>query len=109
MGEYAGDYVFLPPLTGPKGTQYENICGVTIRPGSPITSGQLNITGKCQSPINLLKFFDQWYEGETVMQLQYGPTDAEWQAYKDRLSKKCGMDDLLQVYQNAYNRYSAAK
>ena len=50
MGEYAKDYVFLPPLTGPKGTQYENTCGVTIRPGSPITSGQLNITNKCQSP-----------------------------------------------------------
>lgn len=228
MGEYAKDYVFLPPLTGPKGTQYENTCGVTIRPGSPISSGQLNITGKCQSPINLLKFFDQWYDGETVMQLQYGPigvfftekddkgmwlsitedearakynksagelrngyevygpklilaeyynevfymedraierltdldqfwmpyvkdtsfypvdcvftgmemetidwhkadfeaavkeqeglwlrdggpTDAEWEAYKERLSKKCGMDDLLQVYQDAYDRYSAAK
>ena len=24
-------------------------------------------------PANLLKFFDQWYDGETVMQLQYGP------------------------------------
>jgi len=73
MGEYAKDYVFLPPLTGPKGTQYENTRGVTIRPGSPITSGQLNLTNKCQSPINLLKFFDQWYDGEIVMQLQYGP------------------------------------
>ena len=228
MGEYAKDYVFLPPLTGPKGTQYEDTCGVTIRPGSPITSGQLNITNKCKSPINLLKFYDLWYNGETVMQLQYGPigvfftgqdgkgmwlaiteeeaqsrfgksagevrnsyetmgpklilaeyysevfymedraierltdldqfwmpyvkdttfypvdcvftgmemetidwhkadfenavkeqeglwlrdggpTDAEWQAYKDRLSKKCGMDDLLQVYQDAYDRYTAAK
>ena len=228
MGEYAKDYVFLPPLTGPKGTQYENTCGVTIRPGSPITSGQLNITNKCQSPINLLKFYDLWFTGETVMQLQYGPigvfftgqdetgmwlaiteeeaqskygksagevrnayetmgpklvlaeyynevfymedraierltdldrfwmpyvkdtsfypvdcvftgmemetidwhkadfesavkeqeglwlrdggpTDEEWQAYKDRLSRKCGMDDLLQVYQDACDRYAAAK
>ena len=73
MGEYADDYVFLPPLSGPKGTQYEDVCEITIRPGSPITSGQLCITGKCQSPINLLKFFDQWYDGETVMQLHYGP------------------------------------
>ena len=228
MGEYAKDYVFLPPLTGPEGTEYEETCGVTIRPGSPITSGQLNITNKCKSPINLLKFYDLWYNGETVMQLQYGPigvfftgqdeagmwlaiteeeaqakynksagevrnayetmgpklilaeyynevfymedraierltdldqfwmpyvedtsfypvdcvftgmemetidwhkadfesavkeqeglwlrdggpTDAEWEAYKERLSKKCGMDDLLQVYQDAYNRYAAAK
>ena len=38
-----------------------------------------------------------------------GPTDEEWQAYKDRLSRKCGMDDLLQVYQDAYDRYAAAK
>ena len=228
MGEYAEDYVFLPPLTGPKGTPYEDTCGVTIRPGSPISSGQLNITNKCQSPINLLKFFDQWYSGETVMQLQYGPigvfftgqddkgmwlsiteeeaqakygksagevrntyetmgpklilaeyyneifymedraierltdldqfwmpyvedttfypvdcvftgmemetidwhkadfeaavkeqeglwlrdsgpTDAEWEKYKEYLSTKCGMDDLLQVYQDAYERYAAAE
>ena len=33
----------------------------------------LCITNKCKSPINLLKFFDQWYDGETIMQLQYGP------------------------------------
>ena len=228
MGEYAKDYVFLPPLTGPKGTQYENTCGVTIRPGSPITSGQLNITNKCQSPINLLKFYDQWYDGEAVMQLQYGPigvfftgqddkgmwlsitedeaqakynksagevrnayetygpklilaeyynevfymedraierltdldefwmpyvkdttfypvdcvftgmemetidwhktdfetavreqeglwlkeggpSDQEWESYKEYLSKKCGMDDLIQVYQDAYDRYAAAQ
>ena len=228
MGEHYEDYVFLPPLKGPKGTQYENTCNVTIRPGSPISSGQLCITSKCQSPINLLKFYDQWYDGEVVMQLQYGPkgvfftgqddkgmwlsitddeartqygksagelrnvyevfgpklilaeyynevfymedraierltdldqswmpyvqdtsfypvdcvftgmemetidwhksdfetavreqeglwlkeggpTDAEWEAYKDRLSKKCGMDDLLQVYQDAYERYTQAQ
>ena len=229
MGEYADDYVFLPPLSGPKGTKYEGTCDVTIRPGSPISSGQLCITNKCQSPINLLKFYDQWYDGETVMQLQYGPkgvffteqeegtgmwlsitdeearakygksagelrnlyevygpklilaeyynsvfymedraierltdldtfwmpyvqdttfypvdcvftgmemetidwhksdfetsvreqeglwikeggpTDEEWEAYKKRLSEKCGMDDLLETYQNAYDRYSAAE
>ena len=52
MGDYAKDYVFLPPLTGPKGTPYENTCGVTIRPGSPITSGQLCITNKCQTSMS---------------------------------------------------------
>lgn len=228
MGEYAKDYVFLPPLSGPKGTQYEGVCEVTIRPGSPISSGQLNITNRCKSPINLLKFFDQWYDGEIAMQLQYGPkgvfftgqdekgmwlsitddearaqydksagelrnvyevfgpklilaeyynevfymedraierltdldqswmphvndttfypvdcvftgmemetldwhkadfesavreqeglwikeggpTDAEWEAYKQRLIDKCGMNDLLTVYQDAYDRYAAAQ
>ncbi len=233
MGDYADDYVFLPPLSGPEGTQYEDVCEITIRPGSPISSGQLCITGKCESPINLLKFFDQWYDGETVMQLHYGPigvyftgqdengmwmsitdeeakatygksagelrnqyetygpklilaeyyrdvfymepnainrltwlqedwmpyvkdtcvypvdctftgmemetldwhkpdfetavreqeglwlknggegggaiTDEEWEAYKEFLVKKCGMNDLLQVYQAAYDRYTGAE
>lgn len=68
MGEYADDYVFLPILDGPDGTH-----NVTIRDGGAINSGNLSITSACQSPINLLKFFDQWYDGETVMQLQYGP------------------------------------
>ncbi len=35
-----------------------------------------------------------------------GPTDEEWEAYIEHLRDKCGMDKLLAVYQNAYNRYS---
>lgn len=35
-----------------------------------------------------------------------GPTDAEWNAYIEHLTKKCGMEKLLIVYQNAYDRYS---
>lgn len=223
MGEYAKDYVFLPVLTGPDGTS-----NVTIRTGGGTGSGQLSITSACESPINLLKFFDKWYDGETVMQLQYGPigvfftgqdangvwnsiteeesqakfgkgagelkstyevagpklilssyyhdyfhmedraverltdlydywmpqvkntsvypvdcvftqdeletidryktdfentvseqeglwlknggpTDAEWEAYKQTLTDNCGMEKLLQVYQDAYDRYAAAK
>lgn len=38
-----------------------------------------------------------------------GSTDAEWASYKEFLSRKCGMDDLLQVCQDAYDRYAAAK
>ena len=68
MGDYAKDYVFLPILSGPDGTK-----NVTVRTGGGTNSGQLSITSICQSPINLLKFFDQWYTGENVMQLQYGP------------------------------------
>ena len=70
MGEYASDYVFLPVLDGPDGTN-----NVTIRTGGNISSGQLTITSACKSPVNLLKFFDLWYTGENVMQLQYGPID----------------------------------
>ena len=70
MGEYAKDYVFLPILDGPDGTH-----NVTVRTGGGINSGNLCITKDCKSPANLLKFFDQWYDPEIVMQLQYGPID----------------------------------
>lgn len=223
-GDYAGDYVYLPPLKGPDGK-----CTVTLKSaGSAVNSGQLSVTADCKSPINLLKFYDQWYTGEHVMQLQYGPIgvyftekgedglwnsitdedakarfgktagelkganevagpklilsdyytdvfhmearavqrledlenfwfnyvddntiypvdcvftseeldtidlyrtdfentvkerealwlrdggpdDAEWEEYKEYLSKKCGMDRLLQAYQDAYERYAAAE
>ena len=75
MGDYADDYVFLPVLTGPEGTSYEGTSNVTVRTGGGTNSGNLSITSACESPVNLLKFFDQWYDGETVMQLQYGPID----------------------------------
>ena len=68
MGSYSKDYVFLPVLDGPSGTH-----NVTVRTGGATSSGQLSITEVCKSPENLLKFFDKWYDGEIVMQLQYGP------------------------------------
>lgn len=37
-----------------------------------------------------------------------GPTDEEWEAYKQMLSDTCGMDKLLEVYKNAYARYTEA-
>ncbi|MDO4489876.1 MAG: extracellular solute-binding protein [Lachnospiraceae bacterium] len=73
MGEHSEDYVFLPVLTGPEGTDYEGKSNVTIRTGGAANSGNLSITSECESPANLLAFFDKWYDGETVMQLQYGP------------------------------------
>lgn len=69
-GEHAGDYVYLPILDGPDGTH-----NVTLRTGGATNSGNLSITKACKSPANLLKFYDQWYDGENVMQLQYGPID----------------------------------
>ena len=36
-----------------------------------------------------------------------GPTDEEWEAYKQMLADTCGMDQLLQVYQDAYARYTS--
>ena len=79
MGDYAADYVYLPPLKGPDGT-----CTVTIKSaGSAVNAGQLSITTACKSPINLLKFYDQWYTGENVMQLQYGPIGVYFKEEKD--------------------------
>ena len=68
MGDKSGDYVFLPILEGPDGTY-----NVTVRDGGAVNSGNLNITSACGNPEALLKFYDQWYDGEIVMQLQYGP------------------------------------
>ena len=68
MGNYAEDYVFLPVLTGPDGTS-----NVTVRTGGAINAGQLSVSKACKSPEKLLAFYDKWYDGETVMQLQYGP------------------------------------
>ena len=72
-GEHSDDFVFLPPMYGPKGTKYENTRNVNVRAGTPITSGNLNITSACGNPELLCKYFDQWYDPEVVMQLQYGP------------------------------------
>lgn len=92
MGDYADDYVFLPILDGPDGTH-----NVTVRSGGATNSGNLSITSACESPINLLKFFDQWYDPEVVMQLQYGPIgtyfteqdeNGVWQAITDEESKE---------------------
>ena len=68
MGSHAADYVYLPVLKGPDGT-----CNVTMRTGGQVNAGQLSITAQCKDPAKLLSFYDKWYDGETVMQLQYGP------------------------------------
>lgn len=92
MGDCSDDYVFLPVLDGPDGTH-----NVTVRTGGGINSGQLNITKKCKSPANLLKFFDMWYDPEVVMQLQYGPIgtyfteqdeDGVWLSISDEESRE---------------------
>ncbi|MDE7261588.1 MAG: extracellular solute-binding protein [Oscillospiraceae bacterium] len=72
-GEHADDFVFLPPMYGPEGTEYANTRNVTVRAGTPISSGNLNITSACGNPELLCKYFDQWYDPEVVMQLQYAP------------------------------------
>lgn len=68
MKDYAEDYVFLPVLTGPDGSY-----NVTIRSGGAVNSGNLNITSACKNPLALLRYFDQWYVAENVMQINYGP------------------------------------
>ena len=72
-GSHTDDFVYLPPMFGPAGTQYANTRNITIRSGPGVTSGNLNVTSACGNPELLLKYFDQWYDPEVVMQLQYGP------------------------------------
>ena len=67
-GPHAADYVYLPILTGPDGAS-----NVTLRTGGATNSGQLSITAQCKDPARLLAFYDLWYQGDIVMQLQYGP------------------------------------
>ena len=38
-----------------------------------------------------------------------GPTDEEWESYIENLRDKYGMDKLLKVYQEAYDRYAGAE
>lgn len=35
-----------------------------------------------------------------------GPTDEEWESYISSLKENCGMEELLKVYQDAYDRYA---
>ena len=96
-GEHADDFVFLPPMYGPEGTEYANTRNLTIRSGPGVTSGNLNVTAACGNPELLLKYFDQWYDPETVMQLQYGPigiyftekdANGVWQVITDEAAKE---------------------
>ena len=44
-------------------------------------------------------------EQEGLWLKEGGPTDEEWESYVTKLRETCGMDELLEVYQAAYDRY----
>ena len=46
------------------------------------------------------------YEGKWIK--DGGPTDDEWEAYKTVLTDSCGLDQMKEVYQAAYDRYKDA-
>ena len=48
-------------------------------------------------------------EQEGLWLKEGGPSDAEWESYLATLKESCGMDELLKVYQDAYDRYAAAE
>lgn len=48
-------------------------------------------------------------EQEGLWLKEGGPSDAEWENYLTTLKESCGMDELLKVYQDAYDRYAAAE
>ena len=45
-------------------------------------------------------------EQEGIWLKNGGPTDDEWDAYVSKLNDSCGMEELLKVYQEAYDRYA---
>ena len=47
-------------------------------------------------------------EQEALWLKNGGPTDEEWESYKSYLDR-CGMSELLNIYQTVYDRYLAAK
>ncbi len=92
-GEHADDFVFLPPMYGPEGTQYSETRNITMRSAPAVTSGHLNITSACGNPELLCKYFDQWYDPEIAMQLQYGPIDVYFTGKDDAGVWKSITDD----------------
>ena len=56
-------------------------------------------------PISLSPLETRVSEQEGLWIRDGGPTDEEWEAYKQMLADSCGMDQRLQVYQDAYARY----
>lgn len=48
-------------------------------------------------------------EQEGLWLKEGGPSDAEWESYLTTLKESCGMDELLKVYQDAYDRYAGAE
>ena len=46
-------------------------------------------------------------EREALWLRDGGPTDEEWEAYKTELVEKYHMNEILQVYKDAYERYAA--
>ena len=44
-------------------------------------------------------------ENEGLWLRDGGPTDEQWDAYKNILVESCGIEKLTEVYQVAYDRY----
>lgn len=67
-GDFASDYIYLPPLKGDDGTFAFDICET-----STATRDRFSVTSACKNPELLLKWVDQLYDPVNSMQLVYGP------------------------------------
>lgn len=67
-GDFAGDYVYLPPLTGDDGTFAFDLCETATT-----TRDNFSITSSCKNPELLLTWVDQLYAPLNSMQKIYGP------------------------------------
>ena len=66
-----------------------------------------------QEELDIIDEYKQYYvdhaqEQEAKWLRDGAPTDEEWEAYKQTLVDSCGMNELLKVYQDAYDRYVEA-
>lgn len=73
IGRRWKDYVALPPLRGPGGTQVASWDYYQA-----VTPGHFVITKACKNPAVALMWGDGQYELETVLRAYYGPLDENW-------------------------------
>ena len=71
--------------------------------------GNANFTNEELERIDRYKVdFERFVAEQEALWLKNGgPSDEEWQEYLDTLVNTCGMNELLEIYQTAYNRYLA--
>ena len=103
--EYLRDNILL--FDGAMGTYY-----AARNPGADRSCEWANLTAPEEvETIDLYKadFESMVPEQERLWLRDGGITDDSWESYKEMLSDSCGMDELLQVYQDAYDRYAAAQ
>ncbi len=108
MGEYYRDVANMEPRAVERLTDlYEfwipQVASDTVYPGDcTFTLDELEVIDRYKAD-----FESAVSEQEGLWIKNGGPTDEEWESYKAMLENNCGMSQLLEVYQAAYDRFAA--